>query len=39
MHTDEGKLYTSFLGLLAVSRLASIMVMDDPDLWGHVLYP
>ena len=24
--------------LLSVSKLASIMIMDDPDLWGHVLY-
>jgi hypothetical protein len=38
MHTDRKIIYFIF-GLLAVSRLASIMVMDDPDLWGHVLYP
>jgi len=36
-YTKEKAFFFAFW-LLTVARPASIMVVDDPDLWGHVLY-
>jgi len=34
---SERTLYISFW-LISVAKISSLMVVDDPDLWGHLLY-